>query len=75
MVKINSIDKKWMTPVLKRLHRKMQKEYYRRRRSTKYKILKAKFMNLKRKAIKTFYSDFVSEMKNTDPGKWYAMAK
>jgi hypothetical protein len=37
--------------------------------------LKAKFKKLKRKAIKTFYFDVVSEMKNTDPGKWNAMAK
>jgi hypothetical protein len=35
VVKISSMDKKWMTPVLKRLHRKMQKEYYLRRRSAK----------------------------------------
>ena len=75
VVKISSMDKKWMTPVLKRLHRKMQREYYHKRRSTKYKTLKAKFKKLKRKAIKTFYYDFVCEMKNTDPGKWYAMAK
>ena len=30
---------------------------------------------MKRKAIKTFYSDFVSVLKQSDPGKWYAMAK
>ena len=30
---------------------------------------------MKKKAIKTFYSDFMSELKLSDPGKWYAMAK
>ena len=30
---------------------------------------------MKRKAIKTFYSDFVCQLKQTDPGKWYTMAK
>ena len=30
---------------------------------------------MKRKAIKLFYSDFVTELKSTDPGKWYIMAK
>ena len=30
---------------------------------------------MKRKAVKTFYSEFVSELKVSDPGKWYAMAK
>ena len=37
VVKISSIDKKWMTPNLKQLQRKMQREYYHNRRSAKYK--------------------------------------
>ena len=64
-----------MSPTLKQLHRKMTKEYYKKRRSPKYKILKSKFKKLKRKAIKTFYADFVSELKSSNPAKWYAMAK
>ena len=75
VVKISSMDKKWMTPNLKQLHRKMQREYYHKRRSPKYKKLKAKFKKMKRKSIKTFYADFVTELKTTDPGKWYSMAK
>lgn len=30
---------------------------------------------MKRKSIKTFFSDFVSDLKTTNPGKWYSMAK
>ena len=30
---------------------------------------------MKRKAMQTFYSEFVSELKMSDPGKWYTMAK
>ena len=30
---------------------------------------------MKRKAIKKFYSNFITELKNTNPGKWYSMAK
>jgi hypothetical protein len=30
---------------------------------------------MKRKNIKTFYSEFVSELKLSDPGKWYSLAK
>ena len=75
VVKISSMDKKWMSPPLKQLHRKMQREFFHRRKSPKYKKLKSKFKKMKRKAIKTFYSDFVTELKSTDPGKWYAMAK
>ena len=30
---------------------------------------------MKRKAIKAFYSNFVADLKMTDPGKWFNMAK
>ena len=53
----------------------MQRAFHRNRSSQKYKKLKSKFKRLKRNSIKSFYSDFVSELKVTDPGKWYSMAK
>ena len=74
-VKISSLDKKWFSPTLKQLHRKMQREFHKKRNSQKYKTLKAKFKKMKRTAIKVFYDDFLSELKSTNPGKWYAMAK
>ena len=73
--KISNLDRKWFSPALKQIHRKMQREFFRKRKSEKYKKLKSKFKRMKRKAIKTFYSDFVSVLKQSDPGKWYAMAK
>ena len=30
---------------------------------------------LKRKTVRTFYSKFVSELKESNPSKWYSMAK
>ena len=74
-IKISSLDKKWMGPKLKLLHRKLQREYFRNRRSTKWRQMKVRFKREKRKAIKTFYSIFVTELKTTNPGKWYQMAK
>ena len=53
----------------------MQREYYRKRKSAKWKQLKAKFKKEKRKSIKSFYAEFVTELKTTNPGKWYKMAK
>ena len=73
--KMTNLDKKWMTPALKQLHRVMQREFFRHRKSEKYKKLKCKFKKMKRKAVKNFYSDFVNNLKKSDPGKWYAMAK
>ena len=74
-VKISSLDKKWFNPKLKLLHRKVQREFVKHRKSSKWKKLKKKFKQLKRKAIKTFYSKFVNDLKVTNPGKWYQMAK
>ena len=74
-VNISSLDKKWMNPNLKQVHRAMQREFCKNRKSEKYKKLKIKFKKMKRKAIKKFYSNFITEMKNTNPGKWYSMAK
>ena len=74
-MKISSLDKKFMTPELKTLQRRVQREFYKRRKSQKWKNLKRKFKTLKRKTIRKFYSNFVSELKNTNPSKWYQMAK
>ena len=75
MIQISSLDKGWMSPELKQLHRKVQREYSVKRKSPKWKALKLKFKKLKRKTMKKFYSQFVTELKETDPGKWYSMAK
>ena len=64
-----------MTPQLKNLNRKVKREFYKRRKSAQWKKLKKQFKKLKRKTVRTFYSDFVSELKETNPSKWYSMAK
>ena len=53
----------------------MQREFYRNRMSKKYKKLKTKNRKMNRKAVKYFYSDFVSDLKASEPGKWFARAK
>ena len=64
-----------MTPTMKILLRQKQREFLRNRKSLKWKRLDRKFRNLKRKSVKQFYSKFVSDLKISDPGKWYQMAK
>ena len=60
--KLSTLDKKWMSPHLKQIHRAMSREYYRNKRSPKYKKLKSKFKKLKRKSVQTFYLDFVHNL-------------
>ena len=74
-MKISSLDKKFITPELRQLQRQTQREFYKRRKSTKWKKLKRKFKYLKKKTVRKFYSNFVTDLKTTNPSKWYEMAK
>ena len=73
--KMSCLDKDWMSPELKQLHRSLQREYYKHRKSIKYKKLKSKFKKLKRKTVKNLYSNFVTDLKETNPAKWFSMAR
>ena len=75
VTKISTLDKRWMDPKLKQLHRQMQREFTRNRKSQRFKMLKSTFKKEKRKSIKNKFDDFVSELKTTNPGKWFSMAK
>ena len=74
-IKISYLDKKWMTPQLKNLNRKVKREFFKNRKSLKWQKLKKKFKKLKRKTIQTFYANFVTDLKESNPAKWYTMAK
>ena len=74
-VMVSYLDKKWMSPQLENLNRKVKREFYKNRRSLKWRTLKRKFKSLKRKTIRNFYSNFVGELKESNSEKWYTMAK
>ena len=74
-VKISDLDKPWMSPELKRIHRRMQREYIKNRKSPKWKILKKKFKTRKKKAVRTFHTDFINDIKQSNPSKWFKIAK
>ena len=64
-----------MTPELKQLHRRVQREFFKSRQSAKWRKLKKSFKKLKKKSVRSFHTKFVNEMKISDPGKWYRLAK
>ena len=74
-VKISNLDKKWMTPELKNLQRQVQREYVQNRQSPKWRRLKFEFKQKKRKSVLSFHSNFVSNLKSTNPRQFYQMAK
>jgi hypothetical protein len=74
-ITISNLDKKWITPELKTLSRNIKREFFRKRKSSKWKKLKIEFKKKKRKAIQTFHYNFVNDLKGVDPGKFYKMCK
>ena len=75
-VTISNLDKTWMTPQLKQLLRQVQRERVNNGKVGKFRKLWSKFRRLKiKKRIKNFNSEFVSELKTTNPGRWYSMMK
>ena len=57
LVRMSSLDKDWMHPDLKDLHVKMTKEYFKNRKTDKWKRLNVKFRRDKRRAIKGMHSE------------------
>jgi hypothetical protein len=74
-VTISNLDKKWVTPELKNLQRQVQREYVQNRQSPKWRRLKFEFKQKKRKSVLSFHSNFVSNLKSTNPRQFYQMAK
>ena len=74
-VKMSSLDKKWFTSTLKVMYNKMQNEFFKNRKSQKWKSLMLKFRKSEKKACKKFYRNFVSELKVSNPTQYFKMAK
>ena len=64
-----------MTPQLKLLLRQKQRELFKNGKSDRFKYLKNKFRRQKRKSVKSFYANFVEELKESNPSKWFQMLK
>ena len=74
-VTITNLDKRWMTPELKNLHRKVKREFFLNRKSPKWRKLKKEFKRKKRNSVLRFHEKFVTELKETNPRQFYQMCK
>ena len=72
---MSSLDKTWFNPALKLKYNEMQKEYFSKGKSTKWKSLRKSFRKSKKKASKDFYSVFVNDLKLAKPSQYFKMAK
>ena len=72
---MSSLDKPWLTPDMKRLLRKIQKERLRKGKSPMFKTMWAQFRRMKRSKIRTNTETVVEGLKEATPGKWHKLMK
>jgi len=74
-IKVTALDKAWMNPQLKQLLRKIKREYWKNRKSLKWRNLKRTFSKLKKMKCQTYYSNILNEIKTTNQSKWFDVLK
>ena len=74
-LKISTFDKKWITPFLKILSRKVKAEFHRNRKSAKWRALKKEWKVKKKEAVCLLHQKFVTDLKSTNPSKFYQICK
>ena len=75
VVTISNLDKTFMTPNLKILHRKMQRELYKKGKTEKFKNMKRKFKRIKRMSVKNHFDKFVHNLKTSNTKRWFQQMK
>ena len=75
VITVTNLDKKWMTPEIKQLLRKVQQEFYLKGKSLKWRNLKSKYRKLKRKSVRSYFSNFVNKVKSSDKSSFYKKVK
>ena len=74
-VKFTSEDQVWITPELKDISRKKQREFFKHRKSSKWRNLNKLFEEKSELAKKSYYTNIVADLKNSHPGQWYSKLK
>ena len=72
---ISSDDQPWYTEPLKILDRKRIREYHKNRRSPKYYKLHQEYKIKCSKTKKKFYKTMISQVRESDPSRWYSTLK
>ena len=69
VVKFTSEDQVWATPEIKDISRRKRREYYKNRRSPKWKTLNKLFNEKCKTAKESYYINIVSDLKCSNPGR------
>ena len=75
MCKFTSEDQVWATSEIKEISRRKSKEFFKHRKSPKWKQLKSLLDEKCEIARKAYYTNIVSDLKSSNPGQWYSKLK
>ena len=75
VVNFTSVDQVWITPEIKEISRKKRREFFKHRKSPKWKTLNSLFDEKCEAAKISYYTNIVSDLKNSNPGQWYSKLK
>ena len=73
--KFSSDDRPWVTERVKQLDRLQNREFYKNHKSEKWKRLNAEFEQKCETEKKKYYENIVSDLKTSNPSKWYSKLK
>ena len=74
-IKISSDDQPWFTEQLKRLNRRIRREYGKRRRSKRYKKLKKIYLKKMSEAKLNFKTKMIDDVMTAKTSQWYSKLK
>ena len=73
--RITSDDQPWFGPKLKKLDRKLKREYSKNKKSSKWMSLREEFLELCSVEKVKYYQNIVEDLKVSNPGQWYSKLK
>ena len=73
--KVSSDDQPFCTEEMKRLKRLKAREYHKHRRSLKWWDLNEKYKRAVSKAKKTYYKNFIKDLKTAKTSQWFSLLK
>ena len=74
-LKVCEEDKPWISVDLKKLDRKIKREFFKHKRSEKWKNLKDEFEEKSSIEKQKYFQNMVSDLKTSNPGQWYSKIK
>ena len=74
-IKMSNDDKPWFTDKLKKLDRLRKREFFKRKKSPKWRILNKQFLEETQKAKENYRSNIVDDLKLSNPSNWYSKVK